>query len=93
MKEMIRQSVLAIAERVEITGDRISNDEWAQLRMNSYEREFLLQFVDNATIASIADGTLKNSSQKKIFGACSTYDEFAINRLIPELLRRLNIND
>ena len=86
---MIRQSVLELAETVEKTGNKITKSAWEFMRMNSYEREFLMQFVDDETLVCIAEGTLQNCSVLRKFGVCSTYDEFAVNRLVPEFVRRM----
>ena len=89
---LIRQSFLNRAELVEQTGNKITKNEWNSLRMNSYEREFLMQFVDDETLVVIAAQTLDNCSEIKKSGVCTTYDEFAVSRLLPEFMRRMREN-
>jgi hypothetical protein len=88
MRPEIRPSIIARAAEVDATGDPIHKEEWALIRMNSYEREYLLQFVDATTLIDITEKTLQNCRTPDNWLVCSTYDEFAINRLIPELIRR-----
>lgn len=85
----IRPSIRCRAEQCEIEGACIDIHEWRELRMSSYEQEFLMQFVDNETLVDIARRTVANCEPFREIGPASTYDEFAVHRLIPELIRRL----
>lgn len=80
--EHVSDEIQDLAER----GWAITFEEWSELRMNSYEQEFLLPYVDNETLVRVTKYYLSQCSRH----SNSTYD-YAINEhIVPLLLKRLS---
>jgi len=82
---LFKPEILALAERAE-KGQKVSLEEWEQLHMNSYERNYLLPFC--------TDEVLLKVSQQYQMHSCvvqypSSYDEAIVSVLFPLVCQRL----
>lgn len=80
--EHISAEVQALAAR----GTPVSKDEYAAMRMNSYERAYLLPHLSTECLTSNARYCL---TQCNIHPRPCSYDEVMLARVVPELLNRL----
>lgn len=79
---MIRDFVKELAKR----GHEITIEEWNNTALNSFERYYLFEYLNNATLLAIC----KTYNQHTVpVRNPSTYDEAVVNLLFPELIRRL----
>jgi len=80
--EHISEEVQALANR----GWPVSSEEYAEMRMNSYEREYLLPYLSLECLTGVARYYLSQCSPcyKPV-----TYNEALLARVVPELLDRL----
>ena len=79
---LIREHIITLGERK----TKITLEEWKLLTMNSYERCYLYNYVDDETLAHICSNCLSNFTQYIKFP--STYEEIVLVKLFPELLTR-----
>jgi hypothetical protein len=80
-----------LVESAVATKRKITWEEYIELRLNSWDREFILPYLDEHALVNVIDIHVKNATQVYGVGPPVTYDEFIIHRLIPELVRRLKI--
>ena len=83
----ISENVMALKNRAE----KITPEEYDSLRLNSWEREYLIDKYDDDVLCRIAQNTVSNATSKHrgSYRPCATYDEFAIHVLLPEFSARL----
>lgn len=68
----------------------VEPDQYEQLRMNSYEREFLLPNLSDETLCQVAEHAVVNCTpMRDPTRPPVTYDESLMHRLVPELVTRL----
>lgn len=79
---MIRESVKELAKR----GHEITIEEWDNLTLNTYERNYLYEFLPNEVILKICKQYNKHTSCEKHI---SIYNETVVATLFPELIRRM----
>lgn len=79
----VRDDYIDLCER----GWPIQLEEYQEMRMNSFEREYLLPFLSLEALKWSLENCLKNCSHGT--SKPSTYDESLQNLYVPELLRRL----
>lgn len=77
---LIRQAIQDLVQQGPVT-----LDVWKSLKMNSYERNYLLEFVTDEALLHIGQQTLQNIQVDWV----TTYEEFATAKLLPEVLTRL----
>lgn len=65
----------------------IGLERYKELRLNSYEREALLPVLSAEALKYVIQNTLKHVAPLHR-NVASTYDEFALHNLLPELVRR-----
>lgn len=68
-------------------GDDIGIEEYKQLRLNSYERRYILPTLDDETLDYVVRGCLHHCERH----STATYDGVLQEYLVPELLRRLDV--
>jgi len=78
---LIRQSVIDLAD-----DGPIDIKTYQQLSLNNYERNYLLEFVDNETLCHICKQYLQNITILNNYPP--TYEEAIVAKLFPELLQR-----
>ena len=81
-KYPIRDSILKLADRGNIT-----LQEWKELRMNSWEREFLIPHLTSTALVHSCKDMLKHCTATPFHTPASTYDESVMKNYIPALLR------
>jgi hypothetical protein len=79
---MIRDFVKELAKR----GHAITIEEWNNTALNSFERYYLFEYLNNATLLAICKVYNQHTTPTR---NPSTYDEAVVNLLFPELIRRL----
>lgn len=80
----VRPHVEALATRPE----PVTLAEWRELRLNSWERQYLYPRLTVEALADVVRYSINNCS--RLYGSvASTYDEIVIHTFAPELLRRL----
>lgn len=77
----VSEEIQDLAER----GWAVSVEEYKELRMNSYERRFLLPYVSDETLCTIVVLCLNNCERHSLV----TYDGNLQEVLVPELVNRL----
>lgn len=83
----ISEKVMDLKNRVE----QITLEEYKELRMNSYEREYLIDKYDTETLDYLLDLYLDNCAVEKpqYHRPAPHYDSAVVWHLLPELRRRL----
>lgn len=70
-------------------GWSISKEEYCALRMNCYERVFIVPFLSKEALEHVTRKCLKHCGP--VYNLPVTYDEIIIHVLVPELLKRLDM--
>ena len=76
---LIREDVYALAKQ-----GPISKDVWDKLYLNTYERNFLLEYVSNQVLLETCKQHLNNVTQEYD----ATYETEIIHKLFPEVCKR-----
>lgn len=79
---MIRDFVEELAKR----GHAITIEEWNNTPLNTYERQYLFQFLEVPMLVAICKEYNKHTLQER--NPC-TYDSVVVSVLFPEVIRRL----
>jgi len=79
---LIKEELKELVARTPLISYQIYRD----LRMNSYERAWIIQFVDRDCLEQIASDYLKNVTSAPTFP--TTYEEMIIHIIFPEMIRR-----
>jgi hypothetical protein len=85
---MTEDDMSHVSEEIQDLANRgwsISDEEYKEMRMNTYEREFLLPYVSVECLCNIAEYYLSQCSRHH---DC-TYDGAIAYRVIPEMIERL----
>jgi len=77
----IRQSVIDLAD-----DGPVELEVWKGLYLNSYEREYLYEFLTDEALLSVCNDCIKNTTKVKFI---STYEEAIVHKLFPEVCTRL----
>ena len=80
--EKTKEAVQDLANR----GWAISSEEYAEMRMNSYERAYLLPYLSLECLTGVSRYYL---TQCQIHPRPCSYDEVMLALVVPELLERL----
>lgn len=81
-------------EIIDITkqgGQCVSHKQYQELRMNSFERKYLIPFLEREALINTIEYCLSQCCEdnKGSFACPVTYNEALINDLVPELIKRL----
>jgi len=75
-------------QQLALRGTPITLAEWKDMRMNSWERDFLIPYLDDEALCWTVQHNLSNCSVRRA-NPCSTYEDALVNLLAPELMKRL----
>ena len=67
----------------------ISLEEYQNMRMNSYERAYIVPYLSTEALLSLYDNTSKNISMREPIGCATTYEEAMLFLVAPEMAQRL----
>ena len=79
---MIRDFVKELAKR----GHEITVEEWNNTPLNTYERQYLFEYLPLKTLIAVCNEYTKHTDQTR---CPSTYNEVVVSILFPELIARL----
>ena len=87
-QQHIRAEILSLCERGDVEYQEYQ--EYEQLRMNSFEREFLYPYMTNDCLITVIENhILPNCRDVNRFMPAVTYDDSLIKSFVPLLLSRL----
>ena len=83
---LCQTSVIKLIQSMRSEGTYISKTKWDEIRLNSYDRDSLIPYMDDETLLSNVELTLRNCSRSS--RPASTYEE-ALQLYAAELAKRL----
>jgi hypothetical protein len=79
---MIRESIKELAK----TAHKLTLEEWNNLTLNTYERNYLYEYLPNYVLIEVCK---RHNQNVEVPRAPTTYNEAVVAILFPELIRRL----
>ncbi len=71
----------------------ISLEDYKQLRLNSWEADYLLDCLNDDALIYKTERCIANCQRLSRSGPLSTYDEAAVHQLLPEFIRRMRVRN